>query len=177
MPEYILKRISKSGLRILGVPMADSQSITVLVLVGVGSDYEDKKINGASHFLEHLMFKGTKKRPSAFLISSELDQMGAEYNAFTSNYYTGYYIKAEKNHLNKMLDVVSDMLFNSVYSKEEIERERGVISGEIDMYEDMPNHHVEDVFMELLYKDQPPGLPVTGTKESLKNISQKDIIS
>ncbi len=177
MPEHILKRISKSGLRILGIPMVDSQSITVLVLVGVGSDYENKKINGASHFLEHLMFKGTKKRPSAFLISSELDQMGAEYNAFTSNYYTGYYIKAEKNHLGKMLDVVSDMLFCSLYSKEEIERERGVIFGEIDMYEDMPNHHVEDVFMELLYKDQPPGLPVTGTKKSLKNISQKDIIN
>ncbi|KKR09977.1 MAG: M16 family peptidase [Parcubacteria group bacterium GW2011_GWA2_39_18] len=177
MSKYILRRISKSGLRILGVPLADSQSTTVLVLVGVGSDYENKKINGASHFLEHLMFKGTKKRPSAFLISSELDDMGAEYNAFTSNYYTGYYIKAEKNYLSKMLDVVSDMLFNSLYSKEEIERERGVIFGEIDMYEDMPNHHVEDVFTELLYKDQPPGLPVTGTKKSLKNISQRDIVN
>jgi predicted Zn-dependent peptidase len=177
MLKHILRRTSKLGLRILGIPMADSQSVTVFVLVGVGSDCEDKKINGISHFLEHLMFKGTKKRPSAFLISSELDGMGAEYNAFTSNYYTGYYIKAEKIYLDKMLDVVSDMLFNSLYPQEEIERERNVIFGEIDMYEDMPNRHVEDVFAELLYKDQPPGLPVTGTKKSLKSINQNDIIN
>src|SRR3989338_2057451 len=89
-----------NGLRLVVVPMKSTQTATVLVLVGTGSRYETKEINGISHFLEHMMFKGTEKRPKTLDISQELDAVGAEYNAFTSKEYTGYYAKAAKEHFD-----------------------------------------------------------------------------
>ncbi|KKQ33881.1 MAG: Processing protease, partial [Candidatus Nomurabacteria bacterium GW2011_GWB1_37_5] len=103
------KHILKNGLRIITVPMKDNPTVTVLVLVEAGSKYETKKINGLSHFLEHMCFKGTAKRPKSIDISKELDGLGAESNAFTSHEYTGYYAKADARHFGQIFDVISDI--------------------------------------------------------------------
>ena len=95
-----------SGLKIITIPLHDAQTVTVLVMVETGSKYETKKINGLSHFLEHMCFKGTTKRPNALTISHELDALGAQSNAFTSQEFTGYYAKAHKKHFVTLLDVV-----------------------------------------------------------------------
>ncbi|MBU0670621.1 insulinase family protein, partial [Patescibacteria group bacterium] len=118
-------------LRVLTIPREDTKAVTVLVLIKVGSRNEPAKLNGSSHFIEHLLFKGTEKRPNTQIISQELDKIGAEYNAFTGKDHTGFYIKAKANKLDFALDMLSDMLFNSKFDKEEIERERGVIMEEM----------------------------------------------
>lgn len=168
------KKILKNGLRIITVPMADNPAVTVLVMVDTGSKYENKKNNGISHFLEHMVFKGTPKRPDAGLISRELDSIGASYNAFTSQEYTGYYAKASKKHLDKVLDVVSDMYLNPLFKQDDIEKESGVIVEELKMYRDLPQRHVHDVFADLLHGDQPAGWSIVGTEENIKSFSKKD---
>ena len=156
-----------NGLRLLTVPMEHTKTITVLVLVGTGSRYETKDINGISHFLEHMMFKGTEKRPHALDISQELDAIGAEYNAFTSKEYTGYYAKAAKEHFDFVLEIISDIFLNSKLDPAEVEKERGVVVQEINMYFDNPMRHIGDVHEELLYGDQPLGWPIAGPKENI----------
>src|SRR3989338_6298420 len=122
-----------NGLRILLAPQPQSLAVTVLVLVAAGSKYETKNINGISHFLEHMCFKGTKKRPRSIDIASELDGIGAQYNAFTSLEYTGYYAKAQPEHFKKISDIISDIYLNQLFVEEEINKERGVIVEEINM--------------------------------------------
>ena len=170
------KKTLSNGVRLILVPMPNSLTTTVLVLTETGSKYETKRINGVSHFLEHLCFKGTVKRPSAKAISEELDGLGASYNAFTGHEYTGYYAKAEARHFKKILDVVSDVYLNGTFPKEEIEKERGVIIGEIQMYEDNPQRDVWDSFTELLYGNQPAGWPIAGTRQTIREISRNDIV-
>src|SRR3989344_5008921 len=109
------KTILKNGLRVITVPMKDNPTATVLVLVEAGSKYETKKINGLSHFLEHMCFKGTTKRPKAIDISKELDALGSQYNAFTAQEYTGYYAKSDANNFRQIFDVVSDLYLNSIF--------------------------------------------------------------
>ena len=157
--------------------MLDNPAVTVLVMVSTGSKYENKKTNGLSHFLEHMVFKGTPKRPKAFDISKELESIGAQYNAFTSQEYTGYYAKVNPNHLDIALDVVSDIYLNSLLNEEEIEKEKGVIIEEIRMYQDMPNRHVQDLFMNLTYGDQPAGWNIAGTEENVKSFIREDFIN
>lgn len=170
------KKTLKNGLRILTVPMKDSPAVTMLVMVEAGSKYETKDINGLSHFLEHMCFKGTKKRPTASEISRELDSIGAQYNAFTSQEYTGYWVKVHPKHLPKILDLLSDMYLNPIFDPKEIEKEKGVIVEEINMYEDMPQRHIHDVFMDLMYGDQPAGWNIAGTRELVKSMTQKHFI-
>lgn len=170
------KILLKNGLRIISVPMTDALTTTVLVLVEAGSEYETRKNNGISHFLEHMCFKGTEKRPNSLDIASELDSMGAAYNAFTSNQYTGYYAKAQPKHFDEILDVVSDMYLNPVFSQREIEKERGVIIEEINMYEDLPMRRVQEFFTNLLYGDQPAGWDIAGKKEIIRRINRNDFI-
>lgn len=170
------KKTLKNGLRILTVPMKDSPAVTMLIMVEAGSKYETKDINGLSHFLEHMCFKGTKKRPTASDISRELDSMGAQYNAFTSQEYTGYWVKVHPKHLAKILDLLSDMYLNPVFDPKEIEKEKGVIVEEINMYEDMPQRHIHDLFMDLLYGDQPAGWNIAGTRELVKSMTQKHFV-
>ena len=165
-----------NGLRIITVPKQDSLAVTVLVLVEAGSKYEAKDINGISHFLEHMCFKGTEKRPRAIDIASELDGIGANYNAFTSLEYTGYYVKAEPKRFDVALDVVSDIYLNQTLATEEINKERGVIIEEINMGEDLPMHKVWYLFLELLYGDQPAGWEVTGKKEVIQKITRDDFL-
>jgi len=145
-------------------------------LVEAGSKYETKEINGLSHFLEHMCFKGTKKRPRSIDISSELDGIGALYNAFTSMEYTGYFAKARPDNFDIILDVVSDIYLNQIFETKEIDKERGVIIEEINMYEDLPMRKVHELFTNLLYADQPAGWDIAGRKEVIKKLNREDFL-
>lgn len=145
------KTILENGVRVIIVPIQGVESATTLVMYGAGSRYEEKRTNGVSHFLEHMAFKGTTNRPSAREISALIDGIGAEFNAFTGKEYTGYYIKSSLTHINLALDVLSDMLKNLLLDPTEIEREKGVIIEEINMYEDNPARNIGDIYESLLY--------------------------
>ncbi len=171
------KKVLHNGLRVVTIPMKDNPTATVLVLVEAGSKYEDKKVNGISHFLEHMCFKGTAKRPRAIDISKELDTLGSQYNAFTSQEYTGYYAKSDAKHFHKIFDVVSDIYLNSTFPSAEMEKEKGVIIEEINMYEDMPQRHVQDLIMKLLYGDQPAGWNIAGEKKNILGMKRDDFVN
>ena len=170
------KKILKNGLRVVIVPMKDNPTVTVLVLVEAGSKYETKNVNGISHFLEHMCFKGTTKRPKAIDISKELDAIGSQYNAFTAQEYTGYYAKSDAKHFKKIFDVVSDIYLNSTFPETEMQKEKGVIIEEINMYEDLPNRHVQDLMMGLLYGDQPAGWNIAGEKKNILDMKRDDFV-
>jgi len=166
----------KNGLRLILAPMQDTDTATVLIMTGVGSRYETRKENGLAHFLEHMFFKGTEKRPTALDISKELDGLGAEYNAFTGEEYTGYYAKVASKHWRTALDVVSDLFLNAKIEQEEIDRERGAILQELNMYEDMPMRRVQEHFKTLLYGDTPLGWDIGGPKSNIKIFQRNDFI-
>lgn len=170
------KKVLGNGLRVVTIPMKDNPTVTVLVLVEAGSKYETKKLNGISHFLEHMCFKGTIKRPKAIDISKELDALGSQYNAFTAQEYTGYYAKSDAKHFKKILNIVSDIYLNSTFPEAEVEKEKGVIIEEINMYQDMPNRHVQDLMMKLLYGDQPAGWNIAGEKKNILNMKRADFV-
>ncbi len=172
---YKLTRL-KNGLRFINVPMQNSDSVMVLVLVGTGSRYETKEINGISHFLEHMMFKGTLKRPGAMDIAHELDSLGADNNAFTSKEYTGYYAKAASENLDSLLDIISDIFQNSKIDPVEVDKERGVIIEEINMRRDDPQQHVGNMFESLLYGDQPLGWEISGEKETIQTMPRDSFV-
>ncbi len=171
------KKVLGNGLRVITVPMKDNPTVTVLVLVEAGSKYETKNVNGISHFLEHMCFKGTLKRPKAVDISKELDALGSHYNAFTAQEYTGYYAKSDARHFRQIFDIVSDVYLNSTFPEPEMQKEKGVIIEEINMYEDMPNKHVQDLMMQLLYGNQPAGWNVAGSKTNILKMKRDDFIS
>jgi len=148
-----------------------------MVLVGVGSKYERKQESGISHFVEHLFFKGTQKRPTAKDIAQDLDKIGGSYNAFTSKEWTGYFAKVDKSHFNLALDWVSDIFLNSRLPAKEIEKERGVIIEEINMTLDAPMRYVGDLWEELLYGNQPAGWQIIGSKENILNLKRADFIN
>ncbi len=170
------KTKTDNGLRIITIPQKSTKASTLLVLVATGSKYEKKEISGISHLLEHLLFKGTKKRPSPLKIAEPLDQVGGVYNAFTGQEYTGYYIKVRKDHFSLALDMLSDIFLNSQLDPKEIEKEKSVVKEEIKMYYDHPMHHVQSLWTKLLYGDQPAGWDIAGTQESVQGISRKDIL-
>lgn len=165
-----------NGLRVILAPMKEAATATVLITTATGSRYETKKENGLSHFLEHMFFKGTKKRPTALSISEELDAVGGEYNAFTSKDRTAYYAKVDAKHTEMALDIVSDIFLNSTLPAEEIDRERGPILQELNMYEDTPVRHIGDVFEMLLYGEHPLGRDIIGTRENIKGFKRADFI-
>lgn len=171
------KTVLNNGIRVVSVPMESVKSATVLVMVDVGSRFETPKINGISHFLEHLPAKGTKKYPSSLEISSLVDSVGASWNAFTSKEYTGFYMKTASEHMELSLDIISDELLNPLLRQEEIENERKVIFEEINMYEDQPQFRVGEVFEAMLYGSEPLAMRVLGTKESMAAITREDILS
>lgn len=170
------KIILDNGLRVILVPQPGNLSTTVLVLVETGSKYESKEISGISHFLEHLCFKGTAKRPKTIDISTELDSIGAFYNAFTGAEYTGYFAKARANHFENILDIVSDIYLNQIFDPEEIEKEKGTIMEEMNYNEDIPMRKVQDLFLQLLYGNQPAGWNIAGNKEVIKKLAKDDFI-
>lgn len=171
------RKVLPNGLRIITVPMPSFESATVLVMAGAGSRYETKKNSGISHFLEHMAFKGTEKRPTAMDISSLIDGMGGEFNAFTGKETTGYYIKSAKDKVETSLDVLSDMLMHSKFDPDEIEKEKGVIIEEINLYEDMPARKIGDIYEQLLYGDTPLGWDIAGSKDVIRSITRSDFLT
>ncbi len=173
----MIKKTLRNGLTVVLSPLHETKTATVLVLVRVGSRYETRKVNGVSHFLEHLLFKGTTKRPTTLDISKELDRIGAYYNAYTSKDHTAYFVKASHEHADLALDILSDMLSASVFDTAEVERERGVVVEELNMYEDNPLMHIEEAAEETLYgKNTPVGQLIGGPREVIRSIPRKTIM-
>ena len=163
-------------LPVILAPMAGTKTITALIMVKTGSKYEHRQNNGLSHFVEHMFFKGTVKRPTTLALASELDALGGDYNAFTSKEFTGYYVKVDQKRIGEALEILSDMLLHSKFAAEEIERERGVIIEEINMYEDNPSAQIEDIFETCLYGDTPAGWDTIGTNANVRNFKRADFI-
>lgn len=165
-----------NGLRVITVPVKNNPAVTVLVVVETGSNYEAKGENGLAHFLEHMCFKGTTKRPGVVDIVKELDGLGAQNNAFTLNELTGYYVKAAEKHFSKIFEIVSDMYLNPTLPIAELDKEKGVIIEEINMYEDLPQRKVWDVLAELMYGDVPAGRSILGPRENIKKFKRRDFL-
>jgi len=170
-------RTLSNGLRVILVDTQSFPTLTALVMVGAGSRYETVQNNGIAHFFEHMAFKGSKQFPNSYAISSAIEGIGGVFNAFTSKDHTGYWIKATNDHTTKLLDVLSDMLLQSLLDPEEIEREKGVIVEEINMYEDMPARKVGDIFEEVVYKGNPLGYDIAGTKDTVTSFNQETFTS
>ena len=164
-----------NGANIILVPLQDTKSVTTLVMYPVGSRFESEKMSGVSHFVEHMMFKGTKKRPNTLVLTREIDRLGAEYNAFTSKEYTGYYIKADSKYLSVSLDILSDMLFNSKFEAKEMKKEKGVIVEEIRMYNDNPLMNIENIFEEVMFAGE-LGRDVAGTEKHVLSYKREDVL-
>jgi predicted Zn-dependent peptidase len=163
-----------SGLNVILVPMPGVKSATVLVLNNTGSRYEKPREEGIAHFFEHMVFKGTKNYPSAQILASSIDAIGADFNAFTSKEYTGYYVKSASRHIEKSLDVVSDMLLRPLLKSEDIEREKGVIIEEINMYLDTPMRLVGNLFEQMAYEGSGLSHDIIGSKESVSQLTAAD---
>lgn len=163
----------KNGLPVILVDTEAFPTVTTLLLLGSGSRYENNKNNGVAHFFEHMAFKGSKKYPNSLLIASVIEGLGGMFNAFTAKDHTGYYIKATTDHFETLVDVLSDMVINPLLLEEEIEREKGVITEEINLYEDTPYRKVGELFESLLYKNNPLGYDITGSKETVTSFTRK----
>jgi predicted Zn-dependent peptidase len=166
-----------NGLRVLTAPMESAQSVTCAIMLAAGSRYETPETNGIAHFSEHMFFKGTERRPTAREISLEIDRIGGEFNAFTGKEYTGYYVKCAAESRDVALDVLVDMLRNSKFDPEEIEREKGVIIEEMNMYFDTPRDFIGGVYEQLLYPDQPLGWDIIGRKETVRGADRDTFMS
>ena len=169
------RKVLKNGLRLVLVPMKDNPTVTFMVFVNAGLEYETKKHNGISHFLEHMCFKATKTK-SQREMSYELDKIGASNNAYTGHTETSYYAKASFRHAEKILDIVSDIYLNPVFPEAEIKKEKGVVIEEINMYHDSPQKHVWQVLSSLLYGDQSAGWDIAGTKKTVSALKRKDLV-
>jgi predicted Zn-dependent peptidase len=157
-----------NGLRVLLAPMPQATSVTCMIMLAAGSRYETRETSGIAHFSEHMFFKGTERRPTARDIGMEVDGIGGEFNAFTGKEYTGYYVKCAAEFRDTALDVLVDMLRNSKFAEDEIEREKGVIVEEMNMYYDTPRDFIGGVYEELLYGDQPLGWDIIGRRETVR---------
>ncbi len=166
-----------NGMRYHLIPFDGTKAATVLVLVRVGSRQEPDSVWGGSHFIEHLMFKGTERRPNTIDISKTLDRYGAQYNAYTGKDLTGYYVKISNEHVDVAVDLLHDMLFHSHFKKEELDRERGVIIEEIKMYEENPMMHIEDLLEDAMFEGSTLGREIAGTPESIRNMDREELIA
>ena len=170
------KTTLKNGLTLITVPMNHLDSVTTLVAVGAGSRYETKKINGISHFLEHMFFKGSTKYPSAEQISTLVDGIGAVNNAATNKEYTYYWIKSAAKHLELSSDILSSMIKESLLQEEEVDREKGVIAEELRMYRDNPTRYIWDLYERLQFGDQPLGWDIGGNEKTINSLVKKDFV-
>jgi predicted Zn-dependent peptidase len=170
------KNVLPNGLRVITADMPQAKSVACFVMLAAGSRYETRETNGIAHFAEHMFFKGTERRPTARDIAGEIDAIGGEFNAFTGKEYTGYYVKCAAEHRDVALDVLVDMLRNSRFDPEEIDREKGVIVEEMNMYYDTPRDFLEGVYDELLYGDQPLGWDIIGTKETVRSATRETFL-
>ncbi|MEK7529592.1 MAG: pitrilysin family protein [Patescibacteria group bacterium] len=166
-----------NGIRAFIDPTPGTSAVTILVMVKLGSRYETPALSGASHFIEHMMFKGTKNLPTPMDVARSLDAIGADYNAYTSKEYTGYYIKGDVRHAKFAIDTLYDMTFASVYNKEEMDRERGVIIEEINMYEDTPVRHIEDILEEEMFRGNSLGWEIAGSATTMKTMAREAVMA
>ncbi|HPH78814.1 MAG TPA: pitrilysin family protein [bacterium] len=173
--EYKIKKL-KNGMKVLLVPNKNVDSVDVSVFFRVGSRCEEPQLSGISHFLEHMFFKGTKKRPETKMISEAVDGVGGDMNAFTSYEYTGYYIKVASTNVEVAVDVLADMILNSKFDPKELNRERNVIKEEIKMYDDNPSALVWRLWNQVLYGEQGLGRDVAGVFETVDNVDAKKMI-
>jgi predicted Zn-dependent peptidase len=165
-----------NGLRVLTADMPQVQSVTCMIMLAAGSRYETADTNGIAHFSEHMFFKGTERRPTAREIGMEVDGLGGEFNAFTGKEYTGYYVRCAADYRDQALDILVDMLRNSTFDPEEIEREKGVIIEEMNMYYDTPRDFIGGVYDQLLYGDQPLGWDIIGRKETVRSATRQTFL-
>jgi predicted Zn-dependent peptidase len=165
-----------NGLRLLTAPMPQVQSVTCVIMLAAGARYETKETNGIAHFAEHMFFKGTERRPDAKAISTEIDSIGGEFNAFTSKEYTGYYVRCAAEFRDKALDVLVDMLRNSKFDPTEIDREKGVIVEEMNMYYDTPRDFIGGVYEKLIFGDHPLGWDTLGRKETIRDATRETFL-
>ena len=171
------KHLLKNGLRVILMPMKGTETVTVLVATNAGSRFEMPQEAGLAHFLEHMAFKGTKKRPKAMDIAKTFDAVGAEYNAFTSKELICFYAKVASQHLDLGLDIISDMLLNARLPAEEIQREKGVILEEMHLYQDTPMRYVDDIFEELFFGQTSLGRMIIGTENTIKSFSRQMFVN
>lgn len=171
---YIKHKLN-NGIRIVAEEIKYVNSVSIGIWVKVGSRYEDMNNNGVSHFIEHMLFKGTKKR-TAKEIANSIDKIGGQINAFTAKECTCFYAKVLDTHFDIALDVLADMFLSSSFSETEIEKEKGVVLEEISMYEDSPEDLVHDIFTQSVWAENPLGMPILGTEDTLKELKRKDII-
>jgi len=164
------------GLNVLLIDNPNSLFTSMLILVGVGSDWENKKNNGIFHFIEHLYFKGTKNYPTPKILMEAIDNLGGVYNAFTSFEYTGYYLKVLPEYIFEGLEILTDIILSPLFLEEEIEKERKVVIEEINLYQDNPVHLVFDIGNRLTFGDQPAGWSILGTKETVSSLKRGDIL-
>jgi predicted Zn-dependent peptidase len=175
--ENYVKSTLENGLRVITSPMPASRSVTIMLMAGVGSRYEDRRINGISHFMEHMFFKGAEKYGDAMAVSSAIDGVGGSFNAFTSEEKVAYFVKLSSSKKKIAYDVLSDMLLKSKFDSEEIDRERGVIIEEIRMYNDDPMSRVQQNFKSHFYGDQPLGWDIAGPEQVILDVSRDDFIN
>src|ERR671938_173193 len=161
-----------NGLRVLTAPLDHAQSVACFVMLAAGSRYENPSNRGIAHFAEHMFFKGTERRPSSRDLTTIIDGIGGEFNAFTSKEYTGYYVRCAGADRDTALVVLIDMLRHSKFDPDELEREKGVILEEMNMYFDTPRDYIGSVYEALLYDDQPLGWETLGTKETVQAASR-----
>jgi predicted Zn-dependent peptidase len=165
-----------NGLRVLAAPLPHAQSVACYVMLAAGSRYEEASNRGIAHFAEHMFFKGTERRPSSRDLTTLVDGIGGEFNAFTSKEYTGYYIRCAGEERDTALDVLVDMIRHSKFDPEEVEREKGVILEEMNMYVDTPRDYIGSVYEDLMYGDNPLGWETLGTKETIRGATRQTFL-
>jgi predicted Zn-dependent peptidase len=165
-----------NDVRLLTATSDHAQSVSCFIMLAAGSRYETPDTSGIAHFAEHMFFKGTERRPTARDIGTEIDSIGGEFNAFTGKEYTGYYVRCAAEHRRIAFDVLVDMLRHSKFDAEEIEREKGVIVEEMNMYFDTPRDYISGVYDTLLYGDQPLGWDIIGRKETVRAATRETFL-
>jgi predicted Zn-dependent peptidase len=176
MHNPVIKKL-KNGLTLLLVPVEGTETVSLIVNVGAGSRFEDNNIIGMTHFLEHIIFDGTKRRPNAIDISREIDAIGADVNAHPTEEYTNYHIKAASEHLDKIVDIISDMLTGSIFADCEIEKEKKVVIEEIKMRSDIPSSYIFQVFDQALFSGTPLARYTGGTVETITKMKRNDVVN
>lgn len=165
----------KNGLRFVSAEKKDAKTVALLLMIKVGSRYETPSQWGMAHFLEHMVFKGTKKRPNTMAIAEYLDKIGGDYNAFTGDEYTGFHAHVAKEHCEKAVDFICDLVGQPLFKENDFNVEKGVITEEIKLHQDMPMHVVDDLFSEAMFGDDPLAHRVAGSIETIKNMTLRAI--
>ena len=175
MPLY-RKTVLDNGIRIISEEIDHVRSVSIGIWVQCGSRHEDRETNGMAHFIEHMMFKGTRNR-SAFDIAAAIDSVGGVMNAFTGKELTSFYIKIPDYHLDMAIELLADIFRNSLFDPGEISKEKSVVLQEIHMLDDSPDDYIHDFFEEKFWKDHPLGYHVLGTRERVERFDRASVLS